>query len=137
MPGDLSQDVHLDGLPLGTRGGIVVRHTFPLDAEYDLQVAQGGGGAPGRAAAAAGRAPTICTSRSMVCASTLQGRGATRIRVPAGPHTLAAAPVVRTRTAGADGIFHIERARPASRRSSSVARSTRPARATRRAGGVC
>ena len=40
VPGDLSQDAHVDGLPLGTRGGIVVRHTFPLDAEYDLQVGQ-------------------------------------------------------------------------------------------------
>ncbi len=46
VPGDLEQDVHLDGLPLGTRGGIVIRHTFPLDAEYDLQVGQAGGGPP-------------------------------------------------------------------------------------------
>src|SRR5436305_11286178 len=42
VPGDLAQDAHLDGLPLGTRGGIVVSHTFPLDAEYDLEV--GGAG---------------------------------------------------------------------------------------------
>jgi uncharacterized protein DUF1592/uncharacterized protein DUF1588/uncharacterized protein DUF1587/uncharacterized protein DUF1585/uncharacterized protein DUF1595 len=32
--GDLSQDRHIDGLPLGTRGGIVIRHTFPVDGEY-------------------------------------------------------------------------------------------------------
>ena len=38
VPGDCQQDVHIDGLPLGTRGGIVVRHTFPLDAEYDLEI---------------------------------------------------------------------------------------------------
>src|SRR4029453_270543 len=43
VPGDISQDAHVDGLPLGTRGGIVVRHTFPLDAEYDVQVGQAGG----------------------------------------------------------------------------------------------
>ena len=35
---DLSQDQHLDGLPLGTIGGIQVRHTFPLDGEYTFQV---------------------------------------------------------------------------------------------------
>jgi hypothetical protein len=35
---DLSQDVHLDGLPLGTVGGIRARHTFPLDGEYEFQV---------------------------------------------------------------------------------------------------
>ena len=35
---DLSQDRHIEGLPLGTVGGMVVRHVFPLDAEYALQV---------------------------------------------------------------------------------------------------
>src|SRR5579885_670451 len=35
---DLSQDQHIDGLPLGTRGGIVVQHTFPLDGEYVIKV---------------------------------------------------------------------------------------------------
>ena len=33
---DLSQDYHIDGLPFGTRGGTVVRHTFPVDGEYDI-----------------------------------------------------------------------------------------------------
>lgn len=31
---DLGQDQHIDGLPLGTRGGLIVRHNFPLDGEY-------------------------------------------------------------------------------------------------------
>jgi hypothetical protein len=35
---DLSQNQHIDGLPLGTVGGILVRHTFPLDGEYTFQV---------------------------------------------------------------------------------------------------
>jgi len=35
---DLSQDQHIDGLPLGTRGGILVPHTFPLDGEYLIKV---------------------------------------------------------------------------------------------------
>jgi hypothetical protein len=34
---DLSQDQHIDGLPLGTLGGTRVRHIFPLDGEYDIQ----------------------------------------------------------------------------------------------------
>jgi hypothetical protein len=37
--GDQSQDQHRDGLPLGTVGGLAVRHTFPLDAEYQFQIA--------------------------------------------------------------------------------------------------
>ena len=32
--GDVSQDRHLEGLPLGTRGGIVIKHNFPVDGEY-------------------------------------------------------------------------------------------------------
>ena len=30
----VTQDQHVDGLPLGTRGGILVRHPFPADGEY-------------------------------------------------------------------------------------------------------
>ena len=36
--GDQSQSQHQDGLPLGTVGGIGVRHYFPLDGEYQFQV---------------------------------------------------------------------------------------------------
>jgi hypothetical protein len=32
--GDLSQHDHVDGLPIGTRGGLLVRHHFPVDGEY-------------------------------------------------------------------------------------------------------
>jgi mono/diheme cytochrome c family protein len=37
VPQDLSQDQHIDGLPLGTLGGTRVRHIFPVDGEYDIQ----------------------------------------------------------------------------------------------------
>ena len=35
---DLSQTGHIEGLPLGTRGGLLVRHHFPLDGEYAIKV---------------------------------------------------------------------------------------------------
>ena len=38
VPGDLTQSNHLDGLPLGTRGGTLIEHTFPLDAEYSFRI---------------------------------------------------------------------------------------------------
>jgi hypothetical protein len=34
---DLQQDNHLEGLPLGTRGGISLKYTFPMDAEYVIR----------------------------------------------------------------------------------------------------
>ena len=38
LPADLTQEDHIEGLPLGTRGGTLVPYTFPLDGEYDIQV---------------------------------------------------------------------------------------------------
>jgi mono/diheme cytochrome c family protein len=35
---DLTQDEHLEGLPVGTRGGTLIPHTFPLDGEYEIQI---------------------------------------------------------------------------------------------------
>jgi hypothetical protein len=34
---DLSQDTHLPGLSLGTRGGTKIRYVFPMDAEYTIR----------------------------------------------------------------------------------------------------
>ena len=38
VPPDLAQEDHIEDLPLGTRGGILIRHNFPLDGEYDFSV---------------------------------------------------------------------------------------------------
>ena len=35
---DTSQDYHVEGLPFGTRGGLLVNHVFPSDGEYTLTV---------------------------------------------------------------------------------------------------
>ena len=37
LPADLTQENHLPGLPMGTRGGILTSYTFPQDGEYDIQ----------------------------------------------------------------------------------------------------
>jgi hypothetical protein len=37
-PEDTSQDYHVEGLPFGTRGGLVVDHVFPSDGEYTLTI---------------------------------------------------------------------------------------------------
>jgi hypothetical protein len=38
MRPDVTQDVHLPGLPIGTRGGMLIPYNFPLDGEYEIQV---------------------------------------------------------------------------------------------------
>src|SRR5688572_23717686 len=37
-PGDTSQNHHIEGLPFGTRGGMMVRHDFPADGEYKFAI---------------------------------------------------------------------------------------------------
>ncbi|HTG75478.1 MAG TPA: DUF1592 domain-containing protein [Terriglobia bacterium] len=37
-PGDTSQNQHVEGLPLGTRGGILVTHNFPADGDYKFEI---------------------------------------------------------------------------------------------------
>jgi hypothetical protein len=37
-PEDTSQDYHVEGLPFGTRGGLLVNHVFPSDGEYTITV---------------------------------------------------------------------------------------------------
>src|SRR6185436_18971604 len=36
--GDSHQWEHIEGLPLGTRGGVLIRKTFPVDGEYEISV---------------------------------------------------------------------------------------------------
>ena len=38
LPADLTQEDHLEGLPLGTRGGTVFTYTFPQHAVYEFQI---------------------------------------------------------------------------------------------------
>ena len=38
LPQDLSQNRHVEGLPLGTMGGVRIDRTFPVDATYDIKV---------------------------------------------------------------------------------------------------
>src|SRR5688500_1922791 len=85
-PTGASQSTHVEGLPLGTQGGMIVRHTFPVDAEYQIQA--GGGGRV-----------DITIDGTPIPA----GRG--RIPIPAGPRTIRVANIAGFDTARMDGIF--------------------------------
>ena len=78
-PRGLSQRAHLDGLPIGTQGGMVIRHNFPLDAEYEIRLGTG--------------ARLDLTLDSMPIQT--GGRGVFRMAIPAGPHSIGAS-VVRS-----------------------------------------
>ncbi len=97
VPGNLVQDKHIEGLPLGTRGGMLVHHAFPLDAEYEFSVTGGAAGGPGGGAGGAGVDVTL-DGEQLKPANVRSFR----IRVTAGPHTVGAAIVDRARGAGVD-----------------------------------
>jgi mono/diheme cytochrome c family protein len=95
-PAGLAQDRHIDGLPLGTRGGMVFTHTFPLDAEYEFSV---GGGGPGGGGGAA--------TDFSIDGDRIQVQNLRKFRMPvsAGPHTISVAVLDRNRGAGVDDIY--------------------------------
>jgi len=93
-PNGLSQTSHIDGLPLGTVGGMQARHTFPLDAEYTIRVgARGGGGGIGAPARDSAEYVELTLDGERVKVFEIGGRGGTEIKLPvkAGPHNVAAA----------------------------------------------
>ena len=79
----LQQHDRDDGLPLGTRGGTLVRHVFPVDAEYEIKVDLTGGG---RAAAIGTSSRSRSTARrSNAGRRRTRGAGGARAGT-AGPH---------------------------------------------------
>ncbi len=86
-----AQTRHVDGLPLGTRGGMVVTHNFPLDAKYEIQVkGQGAGGIFNNQAFCPGAGPDIFVS---IDGEPLDVKDASKFQLqfPAGPHRIGVA----------------------------------------------
>ena len=101
-PPNLAQDEHIDGLPLGTRGGMVVTHNFPLDAEYDIDIG-------GRLFSFRRGFGTQLNSELDV---TIDGQPVKvernrieRIPLTAGPHTITAAIIDKKQPAGVNDIY--------------------------------
>jgi hypothetical protein len=97
-PGGLAQDRHIEGLPLGTRGGMLVHHTFPLDAEYEFSVTGGVGFGGG----GGGAAVDVTLDGGKIATTTPRSF---RLNVTAGPHTIGAALVDKVRSAGVDEAY--------------------------------
>ncbi len=100
----LSQDNHIEGLGLGTRGGMAVDHVFPLDAEYVFDIGRSGGGF-GQATTGGSEAVEIAIDGERVALAAPDGLRGIRLRVEAGPRRVTAA-VVSTRSAvGVDDLY--------------------------------
>jgi hypothetical protein len=101
-PAGLSQQEHIEGLPLGTRGGIRVTHNFPLDAEYEFRIVAGSGFR--FAGPAGGPAPLLDVTLNGEPVKAADPRKF-RIKVPAGPQTIAVGLVEQRRWVGVDDLY--------------------------------
>ena len=99
-PSGFVQDGHVEGLPLGTRGGLTVTHDFPIDAEYEFQIAAaaGGGGFGGRGGGAPSRISLVLNLDGEPV--DVEDPRRFRMRMPAGPVEIAAAIIDRARSGG-------------------------------------
>ena len=104
-PRGMSQALHREGLPLGTRGGMVVRHIFPLDAEYEFRVARSGGSIFGLPAVGTDDQIEITLNGERVQLLGRDARGGARLKIPAGPQTIGVAVVRRANARGVDDLF--------------------------------
>jgi len=110
-PRGLEQAEHLEGQPLGTRGGMTVQHVFPLDAEYEIRVGRGGGGF-GLEALGGDEDVEITLNGARAAVLTRGGPRSATLAIAAGPQTLGVA-IVRKRDAqGVDDLFAVHAPTP-------------------------
>src|SRR5262245_50003678 len=103
-PRGLSQAEHREGMPLGTRGGLLVEHVFPLDAEYEFRVGRSGAGF-GLAAVGGEEALEITLNGERLRLFERTVPRDLRIKIPTGPQTIGVA-IIRTRNArGVDDLY--------------------------------
>jgi hypothetical protein len=106
VPSDLSQSDHIEGLPLGTRGGILVHNVFPLDAEYAIKIhakaANIGLGSPGFL----DNELEVTLNGERIKLSKAAGTLDLRLPIKAGPQELGVA-FINKNPPGADDIWQI------------------------------
>jgi mono/diheme cytochrome c family protein len=103
-PRGLSQADTREGFSPGTRGGFIVQHVFPLEAEYEFRVTRtaGGFGLPAVGTEEPVEIAIDGARLMMIGRDTPRG---TRVRVPAGPHAVGVSVVRQANARGVDDLF--------------------------------
>jgi hypothetical protein len=102
-----SQQAYVEGLPLGTRGGMVVEHYFPVDAEYEFNVAAnipvaGRDNDTGRMVWCAGPRLEVMFNGVQI---PVEDPRQFRLQVPAGPHAISLALIDERQCVGAGELL--------------------------------
>ncbi|MGD8340407.1 MAG: DUF1592 domain-containing protein, partial [Gammaproteobacteria bacterium] len=106
VPRGMSQDGHVPGMPLGTRGGLVTEHVFPLDAAYEIRVRRAGSFFGVRSVGTAD--PTVITLDGEELAVLGPGDGSSiTVQISAGPHRLGAAVLGSSQPRGVNDLYSV------------------------------
>lgn len=111
-PGPVAQSRHIEGLPLGTRGGVIVEHIFPLDAEYEISVRRNGGGIFFFSSVQTGESIEITLDGERIALIEPGDPTSLTLPIPAGPHTLAAAFLHTQAEQGVDDLYSVKAGTP-------------------------
>ena len=106
VPTDLAQADHIEGLPLGTRGGTLIQHNFPLDADYAIKVRARGGAIGLGAVGFQGDQLEVTLDGARLKLAPAAATLDLQIQVKAGPHALGVA-FVKKSAIGADDLWQI------------------------------
>jgi len=87
-PSGVSQSEHIDGLPLGTRGGLSVAYVFPLDADYTFNIRRLGNNNFNLAAIGLGESLEIVIDGERVALLAPEQPPRLTLPVAAGPHQI-------------------------------------------------
>jgi hypothetical protein len=102
------QSAHLEGLSLGTRGGLAFDHVFPLDAEYELRIARTGANAAFSLTPVGLEDPVeIVIDGERVALLPAGAPNQVKLTIPAGPHRVEAAFVKTQAPRGADDLHSV------------------------------
>jgi hypothetical protein len=103
-PRGLQQGETREAFSPGTRGGFLVEHIFPLDAEYEFRVARTGAGF-GLPAVGTEEPVEISVDGARLLLLDRNAPRGTKIRIPAGPHAVGVTVVRQANSRGVDDLF--------------------------------
>jgi len=112
QPGAVSQSQHIEGLPLGTRGGARIEHIFPLDAEYEISIQRRGGGIFFFPSVQTDEPIEISLDGERLAVIPAGESPSINLAIPAGPHVIEAAFIHTQAQLGVDDLYTVKASTP-------------------------
>ena len=106
IPRGLIQADHIEGLPLGTRGGMLIKHIFPLDGEYDFRIALSGVGVA-QTSVGGDEELEITVNGERVYVVGRNSPRDIRLQMKAGPQSIGIAVLKKRNARGVDDLYDV------------------------------